>query len=162
LLWLGFGTLDNGTWISPRDLRSEVEKVVDALNLRRHVEFFSGEHRDFSSEEEIVARCWDLESLNDSYAALITHYDPILREFKSRLQSVESLNPAQCFFHRFLLIHEYRSSPYVDPNLPLELLPDEWHGEEATKLFQELHELLVDGADEYVDSVLVKAPKVDA
>jgi phenylacetic acid degradation operon negative regulatory protein len=139
-----------------------VEEVVDALNLRPYVEFFSGQHRDFSSEGEIVARSWDLESLNQSYAALIAHYDPLLQEFKSRLQSVDGLDPAQCFFHRFLLIHEYRSSPYVDPNLPLELLPDEWQGEEATKLFQELHELLVDGAEEYVDAVLAKAPEVNA
>ena len=42
LLWLGFGTLNNGTWISPRDLRSEVETVVDALALRPYVGFFSG------------------------------------------------------------------------------------------------------------------------
>lgn len=160
LLWLGFGTLNHATWITPRDMQSEVEQVVDTLNVRSYVEFFTGEHRDFSSDEEIVARCWDLKRLNDYYTALITRYDPLLQEIKARMQSGESPDPKQCFIQRFMLIHEYRSSPYVDPNLPLELLPDDWRGEEATQLFQEQHELLVDGAEKFVDSVLVKGPKV--
>jgi phenylacetic acid degradation operon negative regulatory protein len=36
--------------------------------------------------------------------------------------------PRECFVQRFMLIHEYRSSPYVDPNQPSELLPDGWLG----------------------------------
>jgi phenylacetic acid degradation operon negative regulatory protein len=57
-----------------------------------------------------------------------------------------------------MLIHEYRSSPYVDPNLPLELLPDDWLGEKATQIFQQYHDLLIEKAEAFVDSVLTKAP----
>jgi phenylacetic acid degradation operon negative regulatory protein len=57
-----------------------------------------------------------------------------------------------------MLVHEYRSSPYVDPNLPRELLPDDWLGERATHLFQQYHNLLVEKAEAFVDSVLAKAP----
>ena len=60
-----------------------------------------------------------------------------------------------------MLIHEYRSSPYVDPNLPLELLPDDWLGEHATQLFQKYHDLLVEGAEVFVDSVLAESPQVN-
>jgi phenylacetic acid degradation operon negative regulatory protein len=49
-----------------------------------------------------------------------------------------------------MLIHEYRSSPYVDPNLPLELLPDDWLGGRATQLFEQYHDLLAEGAETYV------------
>ena len=72
----------------------------------------------------------------------------------------ESLEPQECFVQRFMLIHEYRSSPYVDPNLPLELLPDDWLGEQATQLFQQYRDLLVEGAEAFVESVLAKAPRV--
>jgi phenylacetic acid degradation operon negative regulatory protein len=72
-----------------------------------------------------------------------------------------SLEPKECFKQRFMLIHEYRSSPYVDPNLPLELLPDDWLGQRAAELFQKYHQLLVDDAEAYVDAVLAKAPRRD-
>jgi phenylacetic acid degradation operon negative regulatory protein len=70
----------------------------------------------------------------------------------------DGMEPQECFVQRFLLIHEYRSSPYMDPNLPLELLPDDWLGEKAAQLFQQYHDLLVDEAEAFVDSVLAKTP----
>ena len=75
LLWLGFGALHHGTWISPRDLRAEVERVVDALDIRPYVELYNAEHRGFASDEEIVARCWNLKLLNDYYADFITRHN---------------------------------------------------------------------------------------
>ena len=60
---------------------------------------------------------------------------------------------------RFSLIHQYRFSPYVDPNLPLDLLPDDWLGEKAAQLFGQYHDLLVEGAETFVDSVLDRAPR---
>ena len=160
LIWLGFGSLSPATWISHRDLRTEVERVVDALGVRPYVEFFTAEHRGFSNDEEVLRRCWDLGRLNEAYGALIERYEPTFREHQARLAAGESLEPRDCFVERFTLIHEYRSSPYVDPNLPLELLPDGWLGERATELFRQYHDLLVEGAESFVDSVLAKAPQV--
>jgi phenylacetic acid degradation operon negative regulatory protein len=160
LLWLGFGSLNHATWISPRDLRTEVEQAVNALHVRPYVELFTAEHQGFASDEEIVGRCWDLKRLNEYYAAFIARYDSQFQEYQARLAASDSLDPQECFVQRFMLIHEYRSSPYVDPNLPLELLPDDWLGEQATQLFQQYHDLLVEGAEAFVDSVLAKAPQV--
>jgi phenylacetic acid degradation operon negative regulatory protein len=158
LLWLGFGALNHATWISPRDLRAEVEEAVNALRVCPYVEFFTAEHRGFASDEEIVARCWDLERLNDYYADFIARYDPPFQQHQARLMAGDGMEPQECFVQRFLLIHEYRSSPYMDPNLPLELLPDDWLGEKAAQLFQQYHDLLVDEAEAFVDSVLAKTP----
>ena len=158
LLWLGFGTLNPATWISPRDMRAEVEQEVDALNIRSYVELFTVEHQGFASDEEIVARCWDLKRLNDYYAAFIARYDPPFQKYQAQLMAGNSLDPQECFVQRSMLIHEYRSSPYVDPNLPLELLPNEWPGERATQLFQQYHILLAEGAEAFVNSVFAKAP----
>jgi len=160
LLWLGFGSLNHATWISPRDLRAEVEQVVDALRVRPYVEFFTAEHRGFASDGEIVERCWDLKRLNDYYADLIARYGPPFQEHQARLAAGNSLEPQECFVQRFMLIHEYRFSPYVDPNLPLELLPDDWLGERATQLFQQYHDLLDEQAEAFLDAVLDKAPQV--
>jgi phenylacetic acid degradation operon negative regulatory protein len=160
LLWLGFGSLNHATWITPRDLRAEVEQVVDDLRVRSYVEFFAAEHWGFASDREIVERCWDLRRLNDYYAAFIARYEPPFQECQARLAVSDGLDPQECFVQRFMLVHEYRSSPYLDPNLPLELLPDDWVGEKAAQLFQKYHDLLVEEAEAFVDSVLAKTPQV--
>ncbi len=161
LQWLGFGALNYGTWISPRNLRDSVKQVVNAFKIRRYVEVFTAEHRDFSDDAEIVARCWDLEGLSEYYATLIERYDPLYREHKERIEAGDHLEGKACFIQRSKLIHEYRSSPYVDPNLPLELLPDDWVGESATRLFQHYQELLTDPAEAFVDTILAKAPQIE-
>lgn len=160
LLWLGFGSLNQATWISPRDLRVEVEQVVNKLRVRPYVELFTAEHLGFASDEDIVARCWNLKQLDDYYTAFITRYDPPFQECQAQLSAGNSLDPQECFVQRFMLIHEYRFSPYVDPNLPLELLPDDWLGEKATQLFQQYHDLLVEKAEDFLDSVLSNAPQI--
>ncbi|NIM93060.1 MAG: phenylacetic acid degradation operon negative regulatory protein PaaX [Anaerolineales bacterium] len=160
LLWLGFGSLNHATWISPRELQDAVEKEVDDLGIHSYVEFFSGEHHGCTSDEEIVARCWNLGQLNDYYADLIDRYSPVYEEHSAQVLNGNNLEPQACFVQRFMLIHEYRFSPYVDPNLPLELLPDDWLGGRAAELFQQYHDLLVEGAETYVDSVCAKAPVI--
>ena len=158
LLWLGFGALHQATWISPRDLRREVEKVVDSLNIHPYVEFFTARHRGFSSDQEIVAHCWNLKQLNEYYADFITRYRPSFEEHQARLMAGNELEPAECFGQRFMLVHEYRSSPYVDLNLPPELLQDGWMGLGATQLFKQYHDLLSEKAEAFVDEVLAQAP----
>ncbi len=160
LIWLGFSNLNQSTCISPRDLRSEVRQLVDALDLLAYVGSFTVEHREFSSDEEIVARCWDLKLLNEYYGSLFSRYDPLFQDYEVRLTVGDGLDPQECFLQRFTLMHDYRSSPYVDPNLPRELLPEDWLGERGSQLFQQFHELLVDGAETFMDSVLAKAPNV--
>jgi phenylacetic acid degradation operon negative regulatory protein len=162
LLWLGFGALHQATWISPRDLRREVEKVVYSLNIDPYVEFFAAKHRGFSSDQEIVAQCWNLKQLNDYYADFISRYRRSFEEHQARLMASNELEPAECFGRRFMLVHEYRSSPYVDPNLPPELLPDGWLGLGAAQLFQQYHDLLSEGAEAFVDEVLAQAPSKEA
>jgi phenylacetic acid degradation operon negative regulatory protein len=159
LLWLGFGALHQATWISPRDLRPEVRKIVDSLNIHAYVELFTAEHCGFSTDEEIVARCWNLEELNDYYADFITRYTPAFQECQARLMAGDSFDLAECFVQRFMLVHEYRSSLYVDPNLPRALLPEDWLGHRATLLFQQYRDLLTEKADGFVDAVLARAPR---
>jgi phenylacetic acid degradation operon negative regulatory protein len=158
LLWLGFGALSHATWISPRDLRDEAERIVDELRVRSHVEIFAAEHQGFASGAEIVERCWDLKRLNRYYADFIKRYERAFEKCLDQATNGDGPHPRDCFVQRFMLIHEYRSSPYVDPNLPLELLPGNWLGQEAAQLFQQYRDLLAKKAGVYVDQVLAKAP----
>ena len=162
LHWLGFGALNHATLISPRDMHDEVGQVVNALNMHPYVELFAAEHRDFTSDAEIVTRCWNLKRLRRYHAALIARYEPLYEQDMARSKAGRHLQPEACFVRRFKLIEEVLSSPYVDPNLPLELLPPDWLGGRATQLFQEYHEMLVGEAEAFVDMVLAKAPRITA
>jgi phenylacetic acid degradation operon negative regulatory protein len=157
LTWLGFGRLGPATWISPRNLQQEITAVAEAMGISGQVDFFVGEYLGFSQARELVDRCWDMEQLNRAYLDFIGRYRPAWRQFVNQANDGE-VNPCHIFIRRFLLVHEYRSFPYVDPNLPPELLPNDWLGNEAIHLFQTYAALLAPKANHHVDKVLATEP----
>ncbi len=151
--WLGFGMLANALWISPHDFHQEIEQLAESLGIRSRVELFTAHHDGFSDQANIVARCWDLSRINARYAAFIEKYQPLYDEHCRRLTSGDDFEPSLYFVHRFSLIHEYRRFPYIDPELPHELLPPEWCGDRAVNLFRAYHDLLADKANAFFKSV---------
>ncbi len=158
LSWMGYGMLSNATWMCPRDVGPELQNLISSLEIERYVETFTATHKGFSKGKELVARCWDLESINNEYAKFLDNYKPRLEAHKSRMTCNEHIESSECFVERFMLIHEYRIFPFIDPELPIELLPDGWLGGEAAALFREYHRLLADKANEFFDSLFEKAP----
>jgi phenylacetic acid degradation operon negative regulatory protein len=151
--WLGYGPLSEATWISPYDLTREVKNLIKRLNIEEYVHVFSARHQGGSASENIVGRCWDLGKIHRMYADFLADYRPKLEEHRKRLEAGETIEPSECFVARFELIHEYRKLPFFDPDLPLELLPDNWLRPQAAALFDEYHGLLTEKANEYFDSV---------
>ncbi len=153
LVWLGFGHLGSSIWISPRDSRAEVTHLAKSLDISDQIDFFGGEYLGFSQNAELVNRCWDMERLNRAYLDFINHHRLTWQQLVNQ-PSLNEFSPHTAFIRRFLLVHEYRSFPYVDPNLPSELLPNEWLGDEADHLFQTYAALLEPQANQYVDGIL--------
>jgi phenylacetic acid degradation operon negative regulatory protein len=156
LIWLGFGRLSQATWISPRDRRQEIGQVVRSLGLSDQIDLLAGEYLGFSEARDLVERCWDLKRLNRAYHDFIEHHHPAWQQLVNA--DDDSLSARSSFICRFLLVHEYRSFPYVDPNLPPELLPDDWLGNEAVELFQDYAALLAPKTNEYVNELLSTEP----
>jgi len=153
LSWMGYGPLSNATWISPYDLTKEVEDLAERLQIKECIRVFQAKHQDFTDPKKIVSRCWDLGRIHKRYADFIAKYRPKLEYHLKRLQAGENVEPSECFVERFNLIHEYRRLPYLDPDLPQELLPENWLRPQAAALFDEYHGLLTEKANEYFDSV---------
>ncbi len=151
--WMGYGALGEATWISPYDLTREVKNLLERLNIEEYVHIFSAQHQSSIDPKKIVSHCWDLDKIHQKYADFLTEYHPKLEEHRKRLEAGETIEPSQCFVARFNLIHEYRKLPFFDPDLPLELLPDNWLRPQAAALFDEYHGLLTEKANEYFDSV---------
>ncbi|MFQ5577017.1 MAG: PaaX family transcriptional regulator C-terminal domain-containing protein [Anaerolineae bacterium] len=152
LTWLGFGRLGPA-----RNLQADVDRIAASLGIPDQIDCFVGEYLGFSQARALVERCWDLQQLNRAYLAFINRHRPAWRQFVSRPAS-STPDPKETFTCRFLLVHEYRSFPYVDPNLPPELLPNDWLGNEAIHLFQTYAALLAPHANAYVDQVLSALP----
>jgi len=154
LAWLGYAPLSSGSWICPHDVDADVRALVGSLGILSCVETFTASHDGMSSDRDLAGRCWDLVALNRRYEAFIAKYRPLLQDLEQR----EDVQPSECFVQRFMLLHEYRKFFFIDPELPLELLPDEWHGTEARQLFHQIHDLLAERANQYFDSVFEGPP----
>jgi phenylacetic acid degradation operon negative regulatory protein len=151
--WLGYGPLSEATWISPYDLTKEVEDLAEGLQIKEYIQMFQAKHQGSADPKKIVSRCWDLGKIHERYADFIAKYRPKLEGHLKRLQAGEIIEPSECFVERFNLIHEYRKLPFLDPDLPRELLPKNWLRPQAAALFSEYHGLLAEKANEYFDSV---------
>jgi phenylacetic acid degradation operon negative regulatory protein len=56
------------------------------------------------------------------------------------------------------LLTAWRRLPYLDPGLPAELLPADWHGTRAAELFERLGALLAGPARDHVGAVTGRPP----
>ena len=154
LAWLGFGSIGNGLWIAPHDVLANVEEVATSLGIEGRYVGFSARRVGGEALSDLVARCWDLDTLSLGYADFVGRWAPVLQRAVQRLPL-----PEASFRLRFDLIHEYRGFPLVDPGLPRELLPDPWPGDVADDTFRRLHDALVGPADAHVAKILSAAPE---
>ena len=151
--WLGYGALGEATWISPYDRTREVKNLLEKLNIEEYVNIFSAQHQGSTDPRKIVSRCWNLDKIHQKYTDFLAEYRPKLEKHLKRLQAGETIEPSECFVARFNLIHEYRKLPFFDPDLPLELLPENWLRPQAAALFGKYHDSCTEKANEYFDSV---------
>lgn len=158
LAWLGCGSLGNGLWISPHDIEDEVREVAEALEAEEYLSCFRATGAAFAEPEDLVARCWDLPDTNARYEAFIEGHLPGFHRCRDAARDGR-IRPEEAYVLRFQLVHEYRDFPLIDPYLPRALLPENWAGECAAHLFRTYHDLLLDPADRYVESVLAEAPR---
>jgi phenylacetic acid degradation operon negative regulatory protein len=157
LAWLGFGSLGNGLWISPHDVREYVHQAARRLGIKDHVECFQGHRVTEMDVCQLVAKCWNLPGVNKTYHAFVERWRPRLDQCQLDM-SAGGMSDKACFALRFRLIHEFRRFLLEDPFLPRTLLPTDWSGDRAFEVFHALHDVLVGPADAYVDSVLTAAP----
>ena len=132
---LGFGTAAPGVWVAPAQLAQETATVLARSGLERYVEMFRGDHLGFTDLAVKVREWWDLAEL----AARSAEFTARFRAVADRL-AVRPASDAEAFRQYVPMLTTWRRLPYLDPGLPLELLPAGWSGEAASALFAELNE----------------------
>lgn len=161
LTWFGFGRLAPGTWISPHDRRSELESIVDSLNIRPYISLFASRNLEMVSNEELVQRCWDLTALGEDYKSFVERWTPETKLAAAARggKLARGVNNHQCeiqFLKRFQLTFDFQPFPRKDPNLPLNLLPPDWQGHEARTLFRELRSVYNEGLPAFMTGILAQ------
>jgi phenylacetic acid degradation operon negative regulatory protein len=148
LAYLGYGRLDPATWVAPRPAED-----VDALLKEAGVgyERFTATHTaGTTGAAALVRRAWDLDALAAAYRRFVA-------EQQAALATVGDLGGASdrvAYATRFRLVHAWRTFLFRDPQLPPDLLPDEWAGSDAAAFFDHHEARLRPAADRYVDSCL--------
>ncbi len=143
LTFLGYGQLDDGTWIGPR-WSVEVDALLEAEAVR--AERFTATHD--GDTFGLVRRAWDLEGLARAYSRWLADAEQIAG------QAGPSAGDEQAFAARSRLVHEWRKFLFLDPGLPHSLLPDGWAGEKAAAFFDAESQRLLPMSVRFVDTCL--------
>jgi phenylacetic acid degradation operon negative regulatory protein len=129
LSWAGFGSPSPGVWISPRqDAAAQAKTIVDDLGLTGKVLSFIAEYGVLGGQLDMVRAAWELAEIDGRYEAFI-----------AKFADLEPHLPDDIFVAQVRLVHEWRRFPFLDPQLPRQLLPTHWSGRAATRLFKDKH-----------------------
>jgi phenylacetic acid degradation operon negative regulatory protein len=80
------------------------------------------------SERSMVASAWNLTEVAARYEHFIDEFGELA-----------PASPDEVLRAQTMLVHEWRRFPFLDPQLPGDLLPPRWSGTTATALFTNRH-----------------------
>jgi phenylacetic acid degradation operon negative regulatory protein len=123
LIWGGFGPLQNGLWVSPRQV--DVAALAGDLGLSGHVKVFRGTVFGPTEVGEVLTAAFDIDALAERYRAFLDRWeacpftaDPLAGQ---------------------LLLHtDWLDLVRRDPYLPAGHLPPDWPAIRAEELFRDL------------------------
>jgi phenylacetic acid degradation operon negative regulatory protein len=153
LSWLGFGNLSNGLWIAPHRMLAPLESTIAELGFEEYVQVFEARHVGFTPTEELARGAWDLDELGSLYAEYVEWARPVARRWSRAAHPAG----AATFVDYTWAVYHWRKFPYLDPALPVELLPRGWQGARAAALFDQIRDRLEAPALDHVRSVLASA-----
>jgi phenylacetic acid degradation operon negative regulatory protein len=138
LAWAGFGSLGNGLWITPhvdREALIKAEEPAQLLSFRAELGALGG-------TERVLDEAWDLPGLRE-------HYEQFIDDFAQASPSTG----AETFATQTAIVHAWRRFPFIDPDLPDDLLPRDWPRRRAYELFRSHHERWAAAAQAHFDEL---------
>jgi phenylacetic acid degradation operon negative regulatory protein len=142
LRFLGFGSVQDGTWLAPHDRERELAALLTEFGVAEHAGVMLGRPATAVDFRTFVARVWDLGDLAERYRAFVEHF---------RGRAVDS--DREALLLRTRLVHTFREFPSLDPELPEDLVPAPSHRADALRLFHFLYPALAEAAQRHFDKV---------
>lgn len=129
LTFEGFGFLSPSIAVSPHaDREKAAADILDELGLAGSALMFRSASGAHTSDESVLRTAWDLESLAAGYTEFIERFDR---------DDLDDTDGRAAFGTTLQLVDDWRRFPFIDPELPSTLLPDEWVGTRAQHVFDE-------------------------
>jgi phenylacetic acid degradation operon negative regulatory protein len=149
LRWLGFALLFDGLWISPDILNPTVQEGLRAFDVgamsifrARHVDLASTSNRD-------PLDAWDVAAIARQYETFIERWKPLLHRIRAK-----RITGAAAVRTRTEVMDTYRRFPFLDPQLPIQLMPAGWPRARAREVFVAVYDGLAEAAQEHVRDVV--------
>ncbi|HET8604962.1 MAG TPA: PaaX family transcriptional regulator C-terminal domain-containing protein [Marmoricola sp.] len=129
LTWLGLGSPVSGLWVSPAAGHgAAVHKVIRELGLEQQSFAWVGPATGIGEESRLVDAAWDLEDVEERYLGFLADFEHRRAE-----------TTAEAFVAQVELVQAWRRFPFLDPDLPSELLDHDWPGPRAAAMFHDRH-----------------------
>lgn len=141
--FLGFGELSASLLVSPHAERdTDLRSVLRDLGLLADSVVFLSTTTSGAEDADLVRRAWDLDGLADAY-----------RSFTSGYEARQPDSDEAAFRAVVELVHDWRRFPFIDPELPTDLLPAAWAGADAAAVFRRCHADWSPGAQRWFDEL---------
>lgn len=128
LTWLGLGSPHPGLWVVPDPTKeAAVRQVVQELDLAARAHAWTGPTAAIGDTGRLIATAWDLDDVEKRYLSFI-----------ERFEAAPVTSTREAFVNQVMLIQEWRRFPFLDPDLPAELLDHDWPGPRAAAVFHDL------------------------
>ncbi len=150
LALLGFAPLAPAVWISPRDVRAEIQELARQPALSGNVQLFIADYEGPMGDRDLLERCWNVEAIAAAYREFVAFYEPRIEKERS----ARALSERDAFIERLQLVQDFRKFLYVDPGLPSALLPAHWPGSVASAIFRQYYGLISQKAERFFKSAL--------
>jgi phenylacetic acid degradation operon negative regulatory protein len=146
LRFLGFGSLQDGTWLAPHDREREVAALLAELDVTEHAGVLLGRPSARVDFHGVLARAWDLAGLADRYRAFVAEF--------GAAEAPAALDDRAAMVLRTRLVHLFRRFPALDPELPADVADPPPARAAAVELFHHLYPALAEPAQRYFDEVI--------
>jgi phenylacetic acid degradation operon negative regulatory protein len=144
LRFLGFGSVQDATWVAARNREHEVRLLLHELDIRPYVSVMVGHMPAEVPPVALVAQAWRLEDVSRRYEGFLSEFGGFRKAAARR-----SLSAADAFKSRTLLLHRFRSFPSIDPELSAGIDTVRDLRRQAVECFDEVYAALEEKAAEH-------------
>lgn len=137
LVWLGYGRVAQGLYISPYGYGDLLAAKLRELGVGRWVDIYSADYVGGREPREVAADVWDLDNLARRYDEFLAKHEPLARRFREVDGGRSGLRGPLSFVAHLYLIDDWLATAGGDPRLPEVMLPESWIGARAREFYRD-------------------------
>ncbi len=138
--WLGFGRAGADTLVRA-GFNEDYRAITSELGV--NVPVFRAESGSLGpAETELCRQAFQVDALKRAFDQFVRRYSPLADELAPA--------PETAFQLRLSLLHDYRRIVLTDPELPADLLPEDWPGDRARTLAARLYRRWLPNSDAWL------------